>query len=131
MADVLFVFPVTQDELDVPDSFELETGAVHIIHLVDDSTVKSTTLATNLHLVDTAEVDPVVTRLASGLDLVNHGGLTRAQIDQVFLERARAVGLVPNGAAGGRHSEEGGGAGSDISSTLSATELDTGYTAPE
>lgn len=130
MADVLFVFPVTQDEAEVPDSFEIATG-IHLVALADDTVVKSTMLATSLHLVDVAEVDPVVMRLADGLDLVNHGGLTRAQIDQVFLTRARAVGLVPTGAAGGSQSEVGGGAGSDISATLEATELDTGYTAPE
>lgn len=129
MADVLFVFPLTQDELEVPDSFTLQSG-VHIVSEADGRTVKATSIATDLHLVDLAEVDPTVMQLGTGLTLINHGGLTRAQIDAVFLERATAVGLVPTGAAGGSQSESGGGAGSDVSSTLSATELETGYTGP-
>jgi hypothetical protein len=129
MADVLFVFPLTQDEAEVPDSFELVSG-FHVISEADDSTVKGTTIVTGLHLVDIAEVDPVVMELGTGLTLVNHGGLTRAQIDQVFLERATAVGLVTDGDAGSKQSESGGGAGSDISVTLTDVELITGYTAP-
>lgn len=133
MADATFAFTITQDEATIPSSFELETG-VNIVAAAAEAVVKTQTLATNLYLVDTAEVDATVLTLGTtGLSVVNHGGLTAAQIAQACYAHAAAYGLIRRETAYGLRTVLTAPPGADgdlLTAELEATALDSGTWTP-